>query len=65
MAYTELTIFIARVVWLFDMKLAQGSLRSASSLSACEAAKERDCMSVDKFVSKVQGPWVTFRQRQD
>ena len=64
MAYTELTIFIARIVGLFEMKLAQGSMRSASSLSACEAAKERECMSVDKLVSKVQGPWVAFRQRQ-
>lgn len=65
MAYIELTIVIAHVVWLFDMQLAPESLRSSSALSACEVSKDRDRRSVDKFVSKVQGPWVAFRQRQD
>lgn len=64
MAYMELTTVIARMVWLYDMQLVSGSLQGDPEQSACERLRHRDATTVDKFVSKVHGPWVAFRHRR-
>ena len=70
MAYMELTTVLARLVWLFEMRLAASSTEQQTSKatertkSSAEAALwRRDQQTVDKFVSQVQGPWVQFRAR--
>ena len=63
MAYMELTILIARMLWLYDMQLAPIALRDGQIMSAREALEDRDRRSIDKFVTKVSGPLVVFKKR--
>ncbi|KAF2233206.1 putative cytochrome P450 monooxygenase [Viridothelium virens] len=78
MAYMEMTTILARLVWLFEMRLAstdyveskeiQGRSDNSvhlqsSSIDVETELRKRDSATVDKFVSKVQGPWVQFRKR--
>ncbi|MCJ1387185.1 hypothetical protein MMC18_000025 [Xylographa bjoerkii] len=63
MAYMEMTIILARMVWLFDVRLAKGDPLGQTSMSAAAAQQQRDYQTMDKFVSKVFGPVVEFRGR--
>ncbi|MCJ1397974.1 hypothetical protein MMC11_001170 [Xylographa trunciseda] len=63
MAYMEMTIILARMVWLFDIRLAKGDPLGQTSLSAAAAQRQRDNQTMDKFVSKVFGPVVELRAR--
>ncbi|KAL9083024.1 MAG: hypothetical protein Q9165_008686 [Trypethelium subeluteriae] len=78
MAYMEMTTILARLVWLFEMRLAHvDRVRSEQlqenpdssinlengNVDADTELKKRDYATVDKFVSEVQGPWVQFRKR--
>ena len=63
MAYMELTIVIARMVWLYDMQLEAAVGEPSVGVSAYKALQDRDSQSVDKFVSKVRGPIVAFKSR--
>ena len=59
MAYMELTLVIGRMVRLYDMQLASGIPEESPDV----AVRRRDAESMDKFVSKVQGPKVVLRRR--
>ena len=70
MAYMELTVVLARLVWLFEMRLAAQYTKQVTSDSmvntnanAVAALQRRDQQTMDKFVCQVQGPWVQFRAR--
>jgi len=61
LAYVELTVTIARVLWLFDVRMAPGtSLGDGSG----EGGRERGEFQIeDRFASKKDGPVVQFRAR--
>ncbi|MCJ1382557.1 hypothetical protein MMC17_005670 [Xylographa soralifera] len=61
MAYMEMTIILASMVWLFNVRLAKGVPLGQTSMSAAAAQQQRDSQTMDKFVSKVFGPVVEFR----
>ncbi|KAI9686867.1 MAG: hypothetical protein M1822_002620 [Bathelium mastoideum] len=78
MAYMEMTIVLARLVWLYEMRLASSagdgsgsiqdnpnddSTHQPNALDAESELKRRDWATIDKFVSEVHGPWVQFRAR--
>ena len=67
----ELTTVLARVVRLYDMRLATPSSERAVSSSNADVQTSaeatlwrRDQETQDKFVSRVYGPWVQFRARR-
>ena len=69
MAYMEMMVVLARMIWLFEMRLAQsGGGGSDGDGEVLEKAvsfrlKDGEYPTIDKFVSKVDGPLVEFRAR--
>ncbi|MCJ1315863.1 hypothetical protein MMC15_001183, partial [Xylographa vitiligo] len=61
MAYMEMTVILASMVWLFDIRLAEDNPLGQTGMSAMAAQQQRDNQTMDKFVSKVFGPVVEFR----
>ena len=66
LAYSELSTALARVVWLYDFKLAEGK-RVGDGVSGGERGRERkgEYQLKDSFTSMKDGPLVVFRQRTD
>jgi cytochrome P450 len=64
LAYVELTLTIARVLYLFDMRIAPGTDLGAGSMGLEEGRREpREYQIMDVFASKKDGPMVEFRAR--
>ena len=65
MAYLELSIVLARVVWLYDMRLAPGSHMGEGHPSSPDECRRRpeEYQLTDKLVAKGVGPLVQFRPR--
>ncbi|UKZ81786.1 hypothetical protein TrVFT333_009559 [Trichoderma virens FT-333] len=67
MAYMELTIALSRLVWAYDMQLAPGKLGEIGEGNpGLGKGRERpgEFQMSDIFVSKIDGPYVSFRPRQ-
>ena len=64
MAYAELTMTVARAVYLFDMRLAPGSHVGEGKLDA-ELGRDRplEFQLKDTFTAAKNGPLVEFRAR--
>ena len=62
MAYSELTMTVARVAYLYDMRLAPGSSLGEGSPDA-ELGRDRpmDFQLKDTFTAAKAGPLVEFR----
>lgn len=64
MAYREISITIARVVWLYDMRLAKGStLGERASNFPDGRRRPGEYQLFDTFASKAHGPSVEFSAR--
>ena len=59
MAYAEMTVTLARVVYLFEMRLEGGGGQGMGA-----AGEPVQFQTRDSFVSQHDGPWVQFRRRQ-
>lgn len=65
LAMKELMVTIARLVWLYDMRLAPGQERVGCGAKSEIAGRKREneFQMVDMFVSKTQGPFIQFQRR--
>lgn len=67
MAYKEITIVIARLIWLFEMRLSPGRLEGEGNMAAgVQSGRHRvgEYQGLDMFVLKANGPIVEFRPRE-
>ena len=67
MAYAETSVVVARMIWLFEMRLAQdvGIEDQSNEPDFLKVMRARgEYASVDKFVSKSRGPFIEFRARR-
>ncbi|PNP58823.1 hypothetical protein THARTR1_01071 [Trichoderma harzianum] len=66
LAYQEMSIVLARLIWLFDIRLDPGSNMGEG---IGEAREGRECKSefqlYDRFVSSQKGPMLQFRYREE
>jgi cytochrome P450 len=64
LSYTEMTLMLARIVWLYEMRLAPGnSLGEGDPAFGFARSKKNEFQTWDSFVSIHQGPMVQFRSR--
>ncbi|OCK75144.1 cytochrome P450 [Lepidopterella palustris CBS 459.81] len=65
LAYVELTLTIARVLWLFDVRLSPGTTLGEGRVGA-EVGRERtgEFQIQDRFASWKDGPVMEFRSRE-
>lgn len=65
LAYVELTVTIARVLFLYDVRLAPGTTLGAGSKNL-EAGRNRptEYQIEDRFASTKDGPVLQFRARE-
>ena len=64
LAMKELMITLARLVYVFDMRLVEGSTLGEGSPSLGYGRHRKDELQMlDRFVSKADGPLVEFRMR--
>ncbi|MCJ1247414.1 hypothetical protein MMC30_004628 [Trapelia coarctata] len=64
MAYREISIALARVVWLYDMRLAEGSKLGEGDFNFAKGRRRPgEYQLYDTFASKAHGPEVEFRIR--
>lgn len=64
MAYLELTVALARVIWLYDMRLAPGShVGEGSTDLEFGRHRSREFQLKDTFTSAKDGPMVEFTTR--
>ncbi|KAF2867688.1 cytochrome P450 [Massariosphaeria phaeospora] len=66
LAMKELMVTIARLVWLYDMRLTPGQERVGGGTRGGGIGREREdeLQMRDMFVAKTEGPMIQFRQRQ-
>jgi cytochrome P450 len=67
MAYLEMTLALARLVWEYDMQLPPGPLRRVGEgRTGLGKGREREgeFQLTDIFVSKIEGPFANFRPKQ-
>ena len=64
LAYTEMSILLARIVFLFEMRLSQNSRPEEGRSSWAKGRKRKDEFHVfDSFVALHDGPMVEFKRR--
>ena len=66
MAYKELMIVVARLVYMFDMRIAEGTTAGEGNPSLGEGSlrhRKGEFQGLDKFVLQADGPMVEFRLR--
>jgi cytochrome P450 len=64
MAYTELSTALARVLWMYDMRLAPGARIGEGNINAEYGRRiVGEFQLLDTFTSKKDGPVVQFRRR--
>ena len=62
LAYLELSILLARIVWLYDMRLQDGSDLGEGSVKLGNGRhRKKEFQTYDAFTSTHQGPLVEFR----
>jgi len=62
LSYYEMTIMLARMVWMYDMRLAPGSLVGGDHETLGQGrARCNEFQTWDSFVSTHEGPMVQFR----
>ncbi|KAF2470541.1 benzoate 4-monooxygenase cytochrome-like protein P450 [Lindgomyces ingoldianus] len=65
LAYQEISLVVARTVWLFDMRLQPGSTLGQGSKSMGPGReRKKEFQTWDKFVSIHNGPMVQFKRRE-
>lgn len=63
-AYQEMSIILARVIWLYDMRLEPGSIAGEGHPGLGRFRERRDQFQTwDKFLSAHEGPMVEFKVR--
>ncbi|KAL6719675.1 hypothetical protein ACLMJK_001596 [Lecanora helva] len=66
MAYREISIALGRLVWMYDMRLAQGTNTGQGNPSLPEGRRRpEEYQLFDVFASKAHGPMVEFSPRSD
>ncbi len=64
LAYQEMAIALARMLWLFDMRLQPGSTLGEGHVGLGDGrVRKEEFQLYDKFVSTHEGPMVQFRRR--
>ncbi len=63
LAMKEIMITIARIVWLYDMRLTPGEEHRGVAAKCHGANMGNELHMIDMFVSKTDGPMVQFRER--
>ena len=64
LAYTEMSILIARIIFLFDLRLSQNSRPEEGRSSWADGRKRKDEFHVfDSIVALHDGPMVEFKRR--
>ena len=67
MAYKELMVVVARLVFMFDMRIAEGTTAGQGDPSLGEESLRHrvgEFQGLDKFVLQADGPMVEFRLRE-
>lgn len=66
MAYAEMKILLARMTWLYDMRLSEGStLGEGNPALGLGRARKDEFQLYDWFAARVNGPMVEFKRRQE
>ena len=67
LAYIEMSITLARVLYLYDMRRAPGVVDPGEGVAGAEYGRHRhdEFQLIDIFTSMKDGPMVEFRKRQD
>jgi cytochrome P450 len=64
LAYQEISLVVARTLWLFDIRLAPGStLGEGSEKLGAGRHRHKEFQTWDRFVSVHEGPLLQFRKR--
>lgn len=66
MAYKELGVILARLIYIFDMRIAPGTTAGEGNPFLGEKSlrhRKQEFQGLDKFVLKADGPMVEFRLR--
>lgn len=66
MAYAEMKILLARMTWLYDMRLKEGStLGEGNPALGLGRARKDEFQLDDWFAARAHGPMVEFKRRQE
>jgi len=66
LAYQEMTIMLASIIWLYDMRLEPGSNVGEGNIKLGDLRRRKgEFQTWDKFVSSHEGPMVQFRHRDN
>jgi len=64
LSYNEMTIMLARIVWLYEMRLEPGSTTGGGDATLGEVrSRKTEFQTWDSFVSTHIGPMIQFRLR--
>ena len=64
LAYQEMSLVIARLVWLYDMRLQEGSTAGEGGSNLGRGRQRRNEFQIqDRFVGTHEGPMVEFKRR--
>jgi cytochrome P450 len=65
LAYQEISLVVARTIWLFDMRLEPGStLGEGSEKLGAGRERRNEFQTWDRFVSTHDGPMLQFKRRE-
>ncbi|KAI4169983.1 MAG: hypothetical protein LQ343_005293 [Gyalolechia ehrenbergii] len=66
MAYAEMKLLLARVLWVYDLRLEQGSALGEGKLGMGRGRERKEEFQAwDWFTGRTRGPSVEFRPRQE
>ena len=66
MAYAEMKILLARMIWLYDMRLKEGStLGEGHPVLGLGRARKDEFQLYDWFAARVNGPMMEFKRRHE
>ena len=62
----EIMVVVARLIWLFEMRISAGTARVAEGKESLGWGRRRsgELQMRDMFVGKAEGPLVEFRPRR-
>ena len=65
MAFAQMSVSLARIIWLCGMRLKEGStLREGSPAQGTGRTRRNEFQLYDKFASTTDGPLVEFKMRK-
>lgn len=65
LAYVEMTVAVARIIWTFDVQLVERDKSAAGRAGLIDLMRARDeCPTLDKFVSHPERLLMKFKLRQ-